>query len=148
MEERRLVWRVARHWSEITHGGRLPSRGEIDPCVLGEDWKNCLVIAVRSPIERSRFITVGVNLTIALCPTDTLAGVLVSRLSRVVSARRGAVIDGEATVGDVGILYRAVLLPLSEDGVVIDHVLGAANFRRLHPDEAQTTQVTSRTQWL
>jgi hypothetical protein len=47
-----------------------------------------------------------------------------SRLSRVVSARRGAIIEGEATVGDVGILYRAVLLPLSEDGAVVDQVAG------------------------
>jgi len=148
MEERRLVWRVARHWTEIAQGGRLPRRDEIDSCVLGEDWANCLMIAVQSPIERSRFVTVGVNLKIALCPPDTLAGVLVSRLSRVVSARRGAIIEGEATVGDAGVLYRAVLLPLSEGGVVIDHVLGAANYRRLRPDETPTTRVTSRTQWL
>jgi hypothetical protein len=46
MEERQLVWRVARHWTEIAQGGRLPRRDEIDSCVLGEDWANCLLIAV------------------------------------------------------------------------------------------------------
>ena len=111
-EERRLVWWVARRWMEIGHDGRLPRRDEIDRCVMGEDWENCLLIAVHSPIEYSRFISVGVNLAVALCPTDTLAGVLLSRLSRVVSARRGAMIEGGATLSGVGILYRATLLTL------------------------------------
>ena len=65
----------------------ITDRDEIDRCVMGEDWENCLLIAVQSPIEYSRFVSVGVNLAVALCPTDTLAGVLLSRLSRVVSAR-------------------------------------------------------------
>src|SRR5438309_1684989 len=30
-EERRLVWRVLRHWKEIADGGRFPRRDEIDP---------------------------------------------------------------------------------------------------------------------
>jgi hypothetical protein len=149
MEERRLVWRVARHWVEIAQSGRLPRRDEMDSDVLGGDWANCLLIAVHSPIERSHFVTVGVNLAVAHCPTDTLAGVLLSRLSRVVAARRGAIIEGGAMLGGVGILYRSVLLPLSEDGVAIDHVLGAANYRTLRAEEEElTTQATSQTQWL
>jgi hypothetical protein len=36
-EERRLVWRVLRHWTEIANGGRFPRRDEIDPWMLGED---------------------------------------------------------------------------------------------------------------
>jgi hypothetical protein len=149
MEERRLVWRVARHWVEMARSGRFPRRGEIDAHVLGDDWPNCLLIAVQSPIERSKFVTVGVNLAVALCPTDTLAGVLLSRLSRVVAARRGAIIEGGAMLGGVGILYRSVLLPLSEDGVTIDYVLGAANYRTLSADEEELTmQVTSETHWL
>ena len=147
-EERRLVWRVARRWMEIGHDGRLPRRDEIDRCVMGEDWENCLLIAVHSPIEYSRFISVGVNLAVALCPTDTLAGVLLSRVSRVVAARRGAMIEGGATLSGVGILYRATLLPLSEDGATIDHVLGAANYRSVSAEEASTLEVTSRTHWL
>ena len=52
-------------------------------------------------------------------------------------------------LGGVGILYRSVLLPLSEDGVTIDHVLGAANYRTLSADEEELTmQVTSETHWL
>jgi hypothetical protein len=51
---------------------------------LGEDGANCLLIAVEWPIELSRFVVVGVNLAVALCPTDTLPGVLLSRVPQVV----------------------------------------------------------------
>jgi len=40
------------------------------------------------------------------------------------------------------------LLPLSEDGVVIDQVLGATNYRSLREDEAPMRQVVFRTQWV
>ena len=75
-EERRLVWRVLRHWTEISHSGRFPRRDQIGPWMQGEGGANSLLIAVESPIELSHFVVVGVNLAIALCPTHTLAGVL------------------------------------------------------------------------
>jgi hypothetical protein len=147
-EERRLVWWVLRFWKGIADGGRLPRRDEIDPWMRGEVGPDCLLIAVQSPIELSHFVAVGVNLAVALCPTDTLAGVLLSHVPQVVSARRGLIIEGTATLRSVGILYRSVLLPLSEDGIAIDHVLGAANYRSLRADEALTTRVIFRTQWV
>jgi len=42
-------------------------------------------------------------------------------------------IEGVATLRGVGILHRIVLLPLSEDGATIDHVLGAMNYPRCPP---------------
>jgi hypothetical protein len=147
-EERRLVWRVLRYWRGIADGGRFPRRDEIDPWLQGEDGANCLLVAVESPIELSHFLAVGMHLAVALCPTDTLAGVLLSRVPRVVSARRGLMIEGGATLRDVGILYRSVLLPVSEDGVTIDHVLGAANYRLLRADDALTTGLIFQTHWL
>ena len=142
--ERRLVWRVLRRWEEIADSGRFPRRDEIELWFLGEDGANCLLIAVESPIELSHFVVVGVNLAIALCPTDTLAGMLLSCLPRVVSARRGLMIEGVATLRGVGIFYRTVLLPLSEAGVVIDHAFGATNYRLLRSNEALSTQVNFR----
>jgi hypothetical protein len=143
-EERRLVWRVVRYWKEMGHSGRLPRRDEVEPWLRGEDGANCLLIAVEWSIDRSHFVVIGVNLAVALCPTDTLAGVLLSHLPQVVSARRGLTIEGMATLRGVGILYRAVLLPLSENGTTIDYVLGATNHRPLHTDEVLTTQVNFR----
>src|SRR5215470_6823818 len=112
-EERRLVHRVLRHWTGIARGGRFPRRDEIDPHLLGEDGANCLLIAVGWSIELSHFVVVGVNLAVALCPTDTLAGVLLSQVPRVVSSRRGLMMDGVAMLRDVGIRYRVanILVP-------------------------------------
>jgi len=143
-EERRLVWRVLRPWKEVSDSGRFPRRNEIDAWLQGEDGKNCLLIKVESPIELSHFVVVGVNLAVALCPIDTLAGLLLSRVPRVVSAHRGLMIEGGARLRGESILYRSVLLPLSEDGVTIDYVLGAANYRSLRADETLTTQVIFR----
>jgi hypothetical protein len=143
-EERRLVWRVLGHWTELSGSGRLPRRDQIDPWMRGEDGTNSLLVAVESPIELSHFVVVGVNLAIALCPTDTLAGVLLSQVPRVVSGRHGLMIEGGATLRGAGIIYRAVLLPLSEGSLAIDHVLGAMNYRALRAGEARSTQVNFR----
>jgi hypothetical protein len=70
--------------------------------------------------------------------------VLLSQVPRVLSARHGLMIEGGATLRGAGIIYRAVLLPLSEASVAIDHVLGAANYRSLRTNEARTTQVNFR----
>ena len=145
--KRRLVDRILRLWTEIAHEGRFPRRDQIEPSMLGVDWENCLVIAVRSPIQLSHFVTIGKNLAFAHCPNDSLAGVLLSHLARVLSERRCLMIEGRATLRGVGILYRSALYPLSEDGVAIDHVLGAANYRPLHENE-QLIAPLIRTKWL
>jgi hypothetical protein len=106
-EERRLVWRVLRHWKEITGSGRFPRRDELDSWLQREDGANCLLIAVEAPVELSHFAVVGVNLAVALCPTDTLAGVLLSRVPRVVSVRRGLMIEGGATLRGLDIFTGA-----------------------------------------
>jgi hypothetical protein len=143
-EERRLVWRVLRHWKEIADGGRFPRRDEIDPWLRGEDGANCLLIAVGWSIELSHFIVVGVNLAGALCATDTLAGVLLSSVPQVVSSRRGLMMEGVAVLRRVDIRYRTVLLPVSEVGATIDYVLGATTYRSLRVNEVRATQVNFR----
>ena len=147
-EERRLVWRVLHHWTEIANEGRFPRRDEIDLWLRTKDGPNCLLIAVESPIELSHFVAVGVNVAIALCHTDTLAGVFLSHLPQVVSARRCLIIEGGATLRGIAIVYRSVLLPVSEDGIAIDYVMGAANHRSLRADEEITARVVFQTHWL
>jgi hypothetical protein len=145
--ERRLVDRVLRVWTEMAGGGRFPRRDQIEPSVLGEDWANCLVIAVRSPIQLSYFVAVGENLSGAHGPNSNLAGILLSHLPQVLSERRCLIIEGRAALGGVGVVYRSALYPLSEDGAAIDHVLGAANYRLLHENE-QLIAPLIRTKWL
>jgi hypothetical protein len=145
--ERRLVERVLRQWTKMAAGRRFPGLNEIDPWMVGEDWPNCLLIAVQSPVELSHFTAVGENLAVALCPGDTLAGVLLSHLPWVVSSRCCLIVEGGATLRGSPILYRGALLPLSEDGGAIDHALGATNHRALLPDDAPTTQ-SIRKRWI
>jgi hypothetical protein len=142
---RRLVDRVLRLWADKAQGARLPRRDEIDPSMLGADWANCLVIAVRSPVELSYFVAVGENLAFARSPNESLAGVLLAHVPQVLSERRCLIVEGRATVCGSGVLYRGALFPLSEDGVAIDHVLGAVNHRRLRAHERQSHDASAST---
>jgi len=119
----------------------------MEASIPDEDWKNCLVIAVQSPVRLSYFLFVGSNLSMAHAPNDTLASILLSHLPQVLSERRCLMIEGRAQLHDLGIIYRSALYPLSEDGGKIDHVLGAANYRQLRENEQLITPLI-RTRWL
>ena len=137
--KRRLIDRVLRVWTEATRGRGFPRRDDIERSKLGVDWANCLVIAVRSPVELSYFVAVGGNLSFAYSPKESLAGVLLSHLPRVLSESRCLMIEGRARLHDTDVLYRSALYPLSDDGIAIDHVLGAANYRPLRENEELIT---------
>ena len=145
--KRRLVDRILRLWTEMTRDGRFPRRDQIELSVLGEDWANCLVIAVQSPVQFSHFLAVGDNLSGARGPNNNLAGVLLSHVPEVLSERRCLMIEGRARLRGVGVLYRSALYPLSEDGAAIDHILGAANHRPLRENEELMAPLI-RTKWL
>ena len=85
---------------------------------------------------------VSVLLIVEFLPAVAVGLALGSLLDRI--SRRGLMIEGVATLRGEGIRYRAVLLPLSENGARIDHVLGAMNYRLLRTNEALSTQVNFR----
>jgi hypothetical protein len=145
--ERRLVDRVVRLWKEMARGGLFPRLEQIEPSMLCEDWANCLVIAVQSPVTLSHFVDVGDNLSMMRCPNNSLAGVLLSHLPQVLSERWCLMIEGRAALRGLGVLYRSALYPLSENGIAIDHVLGTANYRPLLENE-QLLAPLMRTKWL
>ena len=133
--KRRLVDRVLRLWTEMGHGQHFPRCDQIEPSMLGVDWLNCLVIAVQSPVQASYFAVLGENLSFVNSPDERLAGVLLSHLPHALSERRCLMIEGRTKLRDLDILYRSGLYPLSDDGIAIDHVLGAANYRPLRENE-------------
>jgi len=145
--QRRLVDRVLKLWTEKAHGQRFPRRDQIEPSMLGVDWANCLVIAVRSPVQCSYFVHVGENLSFTYSPDESLAGVLLPHLPQVLSEGRCLMIEGHATLRGSGVLYRSALYPLSDDGCAIDHVLAAANCRPLRENEELMLSYI-RTRWL
>ena len=107
----------------------------------------CLVIAVQSPVQLSYLVAVGENLSFTHCPADSLEGVLLSHVPQVLSERRCLMIEGRARLREVGILYRSALYPLADDGIAIDHLLGAANYRPLRENE-KLKKPLMRTKWL
>jgi hypothetical protein len=60
---------------------------------------------------------------------------LLARTPQVLSERRCLLIEARAILDGIAIQYRSALYPLSDDGVAIGHVLGAANYRPLHEEE-------------
>jgi hypothetical protein len=144
--ERRLVSRVLHYWHDAAKGRRCPSASQIDPALVGDDWANCAVIWLDPELVRSTFIVVGANLLpprrgavdgepIAACPAHSLLAVLVKYLARFQPNGGPLSVSGTAMHGTGPVLFRSVLLPLSEDGTHIDSVLGAANFRELRRGE-------------
>jgi hypothetical protein len=69
------------------------------------------------------------------CPQSSLLHALLAYLPRCIESVGPLAISGSAQHGGYDILYRAILLPLSEDGATIDAVLVAANYRDLRPGE-------------
>jgi hypothetical protein len=115
--------------------------------MLGVDWMNCFVIAVKSPMRLSNFAYVGENLAFTRCLDESLAGVLLSHLPQVLSERRCLMIEGITRLRDLYILHRSALYPLSDDGSAIDHVLAAASYRPLRKTENSIAPFV-RTKWL
>ena len=142
LDERRLVSRILRYWRELGLRGTFPSKQQIDPWLVAEDWASCALITIHGDREKPTFITVGDDLltapderldgrSIDACASDTVLGVALAKLTTVISKRAPLTIGGASTHLGKPVLYRSVLLPLAEDGTRIDAALIAANFRRI-----------------
>ena len=141
---RRLVDRLAHYWRDIAGNGGFPSVDDIDPWMIGDDLKDCLLIEVKTPLKSSCLLAVGEHLlaephrqlrlyTIADVPAHSLVSMIVSRLQWVQSSRDCIVAEGETGHDGGTILYRCTLLPLAADGAAIDHVLAAVTYKFVEP---------------
>jgi hypothetical protein len=107
-----------------------------------------MIIAPIGP-QRQALLTVRLRekLSFTRCPDESFAGVLLSHVPQVLSERRCLMIEGITRLSDLDILYRSALYPLSDDGILIDHVLGATNYRQLRENEVSIAPFV-RTKWL
>jgi hypothetical protein len=144
--ERRQSLRVLAVWRSIAGDG-FPRRSQVDPNLFGGDWANCLIVDVDPVIERSRIAFLGENLRdptwptfdrqcIAECPEGTLLQLATRGIADLVAKRAPIGQGGPALYYESPILYRSILLPLSESGAAIDGVLGVVNFREVAADKA------------
>jgi hypothetical protein len=145
LDERRLVSRVLHRVTGGIVGCHVPHLNNVDPWFIGDDWVNCALVRVRRPYRHSEFLVVGDNLSppetvldggpIWKCPATTLLGLTLAYLEQAVEERSFLLIEGAAIHLYEPILYRSLMVPLSEDDVDIGAVLIAANSRRVGDGE-------------
>jgi hypothetical protein len=153
-EDRRLVSRVLKRILQSAIAGHLPRLNDVDPWLVGDDWSNCALVRIRKPLDQSVFIVVSDKLLpnpamildgepISHCPPTTLLGVVLFFFGEAVEERAAIMVEGTATHIDAPILFRALLVPLSEDHQTVEAVLITTNFRQRQERE-QTSTVTRR----
>lgn len=133
-EECRAILRVHAVWQRLaTHG--LPSQSALDPKEFGGDWSSCLIVPIAGYNGKpGDFCEKGFDPNI---PQQRLVCTLLSlgeqHISRVLATGQAVGYGGTASHDGADILYRTVLLPLSEDGTHIDALLVAATCREVPP---------------
>lgn len=143
IQERRLIGRIEKEWRSCAGDG-CPRRSDIDRAKFGNDWDFCFMVDLSDSPMDSRFSYVGVALREPGSPiferqriSETSDGSLLKlaakQIGKLKDLKHGVVSSGAATHQEADILYRAILLPLSEDGVAIDGVLGAIGYREVAP---------------
>jgi hypothetical protein len=96
--ERRLVDRLERYWTEISSDRGFARLEDVDPWMIGDDWKSCFLVELRSSLKCSNLLAVGEDLAagpdqqmqggiIADYPANSLVGLVTPRLPRVLSTR-------------------------------------------------------------
>jgi len=137
----RLTVRVLQVWKELATAG-LAKRSQIDPRDFGPDWSNCFVIDLDPIVPQSRFSYVGNALrdlipvtfegkTFSELHKETLLKLLNPHILRVMTDKMPVKFAGSAAHDNKDILYRTVLMPLSEIGDQVDGLVAATSYREI-----------------
>ena len=143
--DRRLTVRVQTVWKKIAGTG-FPRRAQIDPRDFGSDWSHCLMIDLDPVTSHSRFAHVGSALrdptwptfdrqSVSECLEGTLLELIARHIPRVVAKGKAINFAGSAQHDESEILYRTILLPLSETQDKVDGILAAIAYREVTIDE-------------
>lgn len=141
--ERRLVLRLLAQWRQLCGERAFPSFADVDPGRMADMWPNCFVLDVAGHAENPVFRTIGADLADRIdvdlvdkratdAPENTLVSVAVSYVDEVLRKKVPISRGGEFFKSDdVRVLYRSILLPMSDDGETVSGLLGAANCREV-----------------
>lgn len=139
--ERRLVLRLLSHWRDLTGEREYPSFSELDPAAIPNIWNYCFVLDIEGHREDPLFRVVGPgfaayspvdlrNLPISQAPGACLVEKAVAFAHEVITKQVPISRGGEFLKPDgVKVFYRGIILPMSDDGVTVSGLLGAANCR-------------------
>lgn len=141
--ERRLVLRLLAHWRSLCEDKRFPSFADVDPEEIPDIWPFSFVLEVLDDHDEPVFRAVGEELAaftngylpgryVSEAPVDTLPGVAIAYVDEVLEKAVPISRGGEFFKTDgTKVLYRSILLPMSDDGETISGILGAANCREV-----------------
>ncbi len=134
--ERRLVYRILRYWQQQRGARTFPSLDDINPEDIVDLWPSCFVLETQNSVDAPYFQYLGASLA-------KYSGVFLSGekdwsltlLDKATLGFRNAIekmeplmLEDEITRFDgTQLLFRSILLPLSDNGEQVDHLLGAAN---------------------
>lgn len=136
VEDQRLVQRILARWQDWCLGDEFPRRADIAGDVFGGDWDDCFLLDCQSDHPFPVFEYLGRNLAkysgVFLSGgsdwTQTLLDKATSHVDEVHADRDVILVEEIHTLFDgKRLAFRCILLPLSENGTDISHVLGAAN---------------------
>jgi len=126
-DERRAIMRIHAVWQRLADH-RVPRLAEIDPQQFGTDWSNCLVMQIDSGNARPHVSFAGRG-AISERLAETLLALAQRHIARVLATRNAVSYGGIASHEGNDILYRIVVLPLSENGAQIDALLAGMSYR-------------------
>jgi hypothetical protein len=140
--ERRANSRALEYWKERAGSRRFPSRADITSDSAGDLWGHLFIVEVAADPTQYRYVMAGDVLRQAL-GRDPTGEAVTTALPGGMGVRsqffqQAAVGLKQPVMDDVGlwarddgttILYRSILLPLSDDGEKVNFLLGAFSFR-------------------
>ena len=139
--ERRLVFRFLSYWRDLSEHGRTPLMDAIRPEDIPDIWPYCLVAELGSYRDDPMIRYCGTSYErppgemlahtrLSTVPPRCLAAMVVNLHQEVISRRVAVSRGGKLTTsrGEV-MLYRAILMPISREGVNVDFLIGAASYR-------------------
>ena len=141
-EEKRLVLRLLGLWRAACRDGRYPSSAGMAAQRVAEIWDHSFVLDLTDPAARPVFREAGpayaahadiplIDLPADRAPAATLVANSLCCLNEVLR-KRAPVSHGGSFRDRAGddVLFRTILLPLSDDGASMTALLGAANCRK------------------
>ena len=154
LRERRLNMRLMAHWQDRRDGKRFASLRDIDRTEIDDIWPDCFVIAmagdpdptfqyVGATIANFSGVEAGASVDSATA-YQTLLGCAVRQL--------GTLFNDQAVVTDSGFfqksdqtefMFRSILLPLSDDQVTVNFVIGGVRCKIVTTMPATTTPGTT-----
>lgn len=139
-DERRLTTRMNAKWIALSRDETLPRQADLNPAIFGLDQQHCAIVQLAPVPGDAKLLYVGESLRnddwsvdddqrVADYPPNSLIGLAAAKIPAVLTKRSPLTFGGTGVNGVEAILYRAILLPLSNDGAVISHVIAAINCR-------------------